>query len=399
MSESNLQNYCKICNKTYKSHSGLWKHNLNHHNETINRINVDETTCKYCKTKFNSKSTRWRHEQNCSKMTPSEKNKKKNNSNNDLVLLKNKVDDLHTKIDKISTKQSIVNNNNYTQNNIVISYAPGFEPIDHLTNEQKKFVMNKGLLSLMYLIESTNFDKSKPENHSYCVTALNDKHASMIDTKTNLVVKTDKMELFDKVLAGNLNKLEKLSGDAAFTDNDRLALVKTIDRLKEILFNNKKGIKKYYSEINLLSYNNKELVQDTWFSLKNLDEMVLSAQSPIGLNQSNIPQAQAQAEPDSESDVESDEEINTEKLNKLRKQFGFKKSIIPETYDSDDSTLSEESDSDTEEATLELNIKGRRYLVDNINVYVKNPDGTKGTFYGTYSNGKVAKHKDKNIVV
>lgn len=382
---------CLKCNKHYKDASGLWRHNKSHHTNN-NQVEDPESEeeikkhlCCKCNKQLANRISRWRHEKICKETS-------------EIDQLKDKVNNLQSQINNMSSKPNtqIINNNNYTQN-IVISHAPGFEPIDHLTNEQKKFVMNKGLLSLMYLIESTNFDKSKPENHSYCVTALNDKHASMIDTKTNLVVKTDKMELFDKVLAGNLNKLEKLSGDAAFTDNDRLALVKTIDRLKEILFNNKKGIKKYYSEINLLSYNNKELVQDTWFSLKNLDEMVLSAQSPIGLNQSNIPQAQA--EPDSESDVESDEEINTEKLNKLRKQFGFKKSIIPETYDSDDSTLSEESDSDTEEATLELNIKGRRYLVDNINVYVKNPDGTKGTFYGTYSNGKVAKHKDKNIVV
>jgi hypothetical protein len=177
--------------------------------------------------------------------------------------------------------------------------------------------MNKGLLSLMYLIESTNFDKLNPENHSYCVTALNDKHASMIDIKTNLIVKTDKIELFDKVLAGNLNKLEKLLEDSAFTNIERLNLVKTIDRLKEILFNNKKGIKKYYSEINLLSYNNKDLIQDTWNSLKNLDEMVLFQKIPIDINQHN-------EDKNVDSDIESDNEINTEKLNKLQKQFCYK---------------------------------------------------------------------------
>ncbi len=400
MSENDLTNnqyFCSQCNKTYKSNSGLWKHNIYHHNESISRINVDEKTCKYCKIKFNSVTTRWRHEKTCNKMTPYEKSKiKKENVNDDLAIIKNEVKDLHTKIDKISTKPNIVNNNNYTQNNIVISYAPGFEPIAHLTNEQKKFIMNKGLSSLMYLIETTNFDKSKPENHSYCVTALNDKHASMIDTKTNLVVKTDKMELFDKVLAGNLNKLEKLSGDTAFGTDERLTHANTINRMKDILFNNKRGMKKYYSDINILSYNNKDLIQDTWNSLKRLDELVLSQQFPIGQTQTNTLAETI----DTESDVESDDEINTEKLNKLRKQFGFTKKIIPDNYDTDGSELSDDSDdSDTEEATLEVNIKGKSYIVEGSNVYSKTPNGTKGELYGTYANGKVSKLKQKDIVV
>lgn len=42
---------------------------------------------------------------------------------------------------------------------------------------------------------------------------MNDKHAVMVDLKTNSIIKTDKMELYDKVLAGNLKKLEKVSDD------------------------------------------------------------------------------------------------------------------------------------------------------------------------------------------
>ncbi len=396
--EKQLYYVCKTCNKKYKNSSGLWKHNNMHHNEKNKKTVNDGLTCKNCNLKFNSTTTRWRHEKICT-------NEQKQIDANDLAIIKNEVKDLHTKIDKISTKPNIVNNNNYTQNNIVISCAPGFEPIAHLTNEQKKFIMNKGLSSLMYLIETTNFDKSKPENHSYCVTALNDKHASMIDTKTNLVVKTDKMELFDKVLAGNLNKLEKLSGDTAFGTEERLTHANTINRMKDILFNNKRGMKKYYSDINILSYNNKDLIQDTWNSLKRLDELVLSQQFPIG--QTGQTQTNTLAETlDTESDVESDDEINTEKLNKLRKQFGFTKKIIPDNYDTDGSELSDDSDdladsddSDTEEATLEVNIKGKSYIVEGSNVYGKTPNGTKGELYGTYANGKVSKLKQKDIVV
>ena len=73
----NKEYCCLKCNKNYSSNSGLWKHNIYHHNETISRINVDDKTCKYCKTKFNSVTTRWRHEKSCNKMTPNEKNKNK----------------------------------------------------------------------------------------------------------------------------------------------------------------------------------------------------------------------------------------------------------------------------------------------------------------------------------
>ena len=92
------------------------------------------------------------------------------------------------------------------------------------------------------------------------------------------------------------------------------------------------------------------------------------------------------------SDIESDDEINTEKLNKLRKQFGVNK-IIPDSYNSDSDTSSDE-DSDTEECgLLEINVNGKQYILDGTQVYTKSSSGTKGHFYGTYSNGKIKKTK------
>lgn len=381
---------CKLCNKSYKDASGLWRHNKKHHVIQIDKHddtpNIKIYSCCKCNKQFANRVSKWRHEKTCC-----------NSTSNDLSVLKNEVKDLRTKMDKMSTNPTIVNN--YTQNNIVISYAPGYEPINSLTNEQKKFIMNKGLLSLMYLIETTNFDKSKPENHSYCVTALNDKHASMIDTKTNQVIKTDKMELFDKVLIGNINKLEKLSGDKAFSEIERKTHIETINKMKDILFNNKRGMKKYYSEVNLLSYNNKDLIQDTWNSLKKLDELLMSKKFPIDKNT----KTQSFLETiDLESDVDSDDEITTEKLNKLKKQCESTKKLIPENYDTDGSELSNDSDSDSEfgeASVLQVNFKGKIYLVEGKNVYNKNFDGTKGQVYGTYINGIVSKIKQKEIEV
>jgi hypothetical protein len=378
-----------------KYHKNIQVQNQPHHNSNnsivqpvLNTIEQKDNLikncliCKKCNCIFNSNSTRWRHEKICLGK----------DTNEEVTKLKNEIKEIKSQLTKLSDKPNIINNYTQNNNNVVISSPPGLETIEHLSLDQKRFIMNKGLSSLMYLIETTNFNNQKPENHSYCVTAINDKHASMIDYKTNSVIKTDKMELYDKVLAGNLNKLEKLSADTEFKLDEKLKYVNDVDRLKNILFVSKKGIKKYYSEINLLSYNNKDLIQDTWNSLKKLDELVITNK----INSSNLINynvainKETNEENSDSSDIESDEEINTEKLIKLREQFGVK--IIPDSYSESD--LSSESDSDTETCGLiEINVNGKQYILDGTQVYNKTAAGTKADFYGTYLNGKIKKNK------
>lgn len=61
----------------------------------------------------------------------------------------------------------------------------------------------------------------------------------------------------------------------------------------------------------MLSYNNKDLVQDTWNSLKKLDELVITNK----INSSNIINYKVQVKEESDegksdsSDIDSDEEI------------------------------------------------------------------------------------------
>jgi hypothetical protein len=85
----------------------------------------------------------------------------------------------------------------------------------------------------------------------------------MIDTNTQTVVKTDKVELFDNILSNNIGKLEVMSNNKIFNRSDREEYKDKLDRLKKILYEKKRGMKKYYSEINLLSFNNKEQIIET----------------------------------------------------------------------------------------------------------------------------------------
>jgi hypothetical protein len=320
---------CETCNKNYKTQGGLWKHNNNHHN--INNVDIVDIVdiCNICNKKFNSRQSKWYHQKKCNQ--------------NELSIIKNEYKQLKDKIIQLENNNNstnIINNNNsnntITDNSkqIIINYSPGTEPISHLSIDQQKEVMDKGLNSLLHLIKLNNFDKEKPEYHSYCVTALNDKHASMINTNTQTVVKTDKVELFDTILYNNINKLEIMSNNKIFNKVDREEYKDKLDRLKKILYEKKRGMKKYYSEINLLSFNNKEQIIETWNNVKKTLDNI----------------------------------INDENLSKSEDQ----------------------EDNIIEDEPCEIKCKGITYIIEGIKVYnIK--DGIKGDLYGEFNNGKIIK--------
>lgn len=348
---------CTICNKIYKSPQSLWNHKNKYHQ--TQELEEKKYSCSKCGKSFNYPQSKWRHEtKSC--------NPKLNLLENEITVLKNEINEL-------KTKPNIIVNN--TQNNIIISALPGSETIDHLTNSEKRLIMNKGLQCLVYLIETTNFNQNVPKNHSYCVTSLNDKHASMIDTKTNLVIKTEKCELFDMVLSGNLKKLEHLSIDSCFTPEEKIEYTSVVERLKNILFTSKRGIKKYYNEINLLSYNNKEMIYDTWKGLSNLKDMV---------NEQITNNTDSSSDFSTDSDTSSDDEVNTSKLISLKNKFITDKTIT--------------TNSNIQNKTIKISDKD--YYIDGFNVYSKNPDNSRGELYGAYLNGKIKKNnKQKEIEV
>jgi len=302
---------CELCNISYKCNSGLWRHNQKLHN--INK--EPKLKCINCDKECNSRQSLYYHKKVC--------------KINDNLVTKEEFQKLKELIE-IKSSNTIINNttNNDNRKQIIINYTPGTEPIDHLSIKQQKEIMDKGLNSLLNLIKSTNFDKEKPEYHSYCVTALNDKHASIIDTNTQTIIKTEKNELFDTILYNNISKLEKMCNNKIFSNSDREEYKNNLDRLKKILYEKKRGMKKYYSEINLLSFNNKEQIINTWNQIKfSLDNII---------NNEHL----------SESETSDDEEI------------------------------------------CEIKYKGIMYILDNNNLYHID-NSNKGKLFGSYINGKV----------
>ena len=69
--------------------------------------------------------------------------------------------------------------------------------------------------------------------------------------RTQTIIKTEKNELFDTILCNNISKLKKMCNNKIFNSLDREEYKDNLERLKKILYEKKRGMKKYYSEINL----------------------------------------------------------------------------------------------------------------------------------------------------
>ncbi len=374
---------CEECNKTYTTYMGLWYHNKKIH-ITPKLEEQKKNSCKYCNKLLSCKQSKWRHEQKC---------KEKQN-----IPIDEKFKQLEDKIKVLESKPSNTNNTNTTNNmtnsnntiNNTIQYvinAPTASSLEHLTFEVQKEILDEGLNSLVKLIELNNFNKSVQENHSYCVTAINDKHASVIDEKTNKVVKTNKFDLFDKVLAANLDNLAKLATNPKFTSSQKTHYQEKVNYLKTMMFQNNKFIKRYQSDINLMGYNNKDMVQKTWESLKELSEE----------NDDDEEEPYMGDRPRGFDDLIA-EMPEDEKPDFLKKQPNPTNTIklINQLYGSD-SELSDDSDNDDlgetnePEEFVEIKIKDQMYILENNQIYMKTIKGTKGELYGATIAEAIAK--------
>ena len=270
---------CEICIKLYSSYQSLWNHNNKYHNYnttniTQNTTNITQNTtklhknisCIYCNKLYSRNDSLKRHLKMCE-----EKNRKEKKDNfykqqiekltNDLEILKNKT----TK--KIITYNTLNNNSNNNLTNLTNINNIGKEKLSDLTHDERKYIMSHGMNSIISLAEHLNFNEKLPHNHNFYVSALNDKHLNTIDTNTNIVIKQRKKEIFDQILVAHIDKLEKINKNINYKDfNDVLTKLKNFIFLKQ-------GKKEYFSQLNMLAYNKRNLIIKTWEELINDDSI------------------------------------------------------------------------------------------------------------------------------
>ena len=317
-----MEHRCKVCEKVYASYQSLWNHNRNIHtceviqsnpmviqkssksNPIINNDTLTSSTnnimCKYCNKIFKYKQGKWKHEQKCCKKYEDNLYKQQ------IEKLTDDLEKLKHKIKKKSTNK-IINYNTINNNKLTNINNIGTEKITDLTRDEKKYIMSHGMNSIISLAEHLNFNERLPQNHNFYVSALNDKHLNAIDNNTHTIVKQRKKEIFDQILVAHIDKLEKINTNINYKDFSNV-----LTKLKNFIFL-KQGKKEYFSQLNMLAYNKKNLIIKTWDELVNDDSI-----SPNDIAETfqkriteitNTVDSDSDSNSDSNSDSDSDSEF------------------------------------------------------------------------------------------
>jgi hypothetical protein len=267
---------CNICNKMYASYKSLWNHNKKFHNTGSHNVVIGShsgshsvviseqnsnnlLSCKYCNILFQNRSNRWRHEKSC------KTNKTK------IDQLENKIIELQNKITTTNNTNIINNNPQFNQqfNNIIINKV-GEESLNKLTYENIKNIFREHKNCLHHTIKYVNFNENIPENHNFYNNSLEGKYVNVFNVDKKEIEKKNKKDFYDTVLLSAINIMttlyDKIKDSVSKIKQQKL--LNMINELKDISFiDNTKQI--YLTNINEISYNNKQIVKNTWTNKNN----------------------------------------------------------------------------------------------------------------------------------
>ena len=274
---------CKICKRNYSSYQSLWIHNKKYHNPQnphtgVNHPqksssvqppnNTDKLTCNICSKIFSRIDNLKRHQLKCKK-------NKFDKYDQELDILKQKINKLENKSEnkiKINNINKNKINGNMINTNITINKT-GAENINLLNYEDVSIIFDNEISSVIKLIELVNFNENAPDNHSFCSTNLDSAYLSFYNTDTNSINKERKRYFFEEVICKSIQNHEILY--SKFKNKFNIIKQKQIEdniyslkKIKENSFSSK-IMGEMIRKLNLISYNNRDLIQTTWTNSNN----------------------------------------------------------------------------------------------------------------------------------
>ena len=368
-----MEYICNICNKNYSSYQSLWIHNKKYHNnkmrlmtsndfkiescnfqKTSNDFNQERTDqndqndqndqiiCEYCKKTFTRRNNLNYHIKN--KCKEKDKIQEKNDQKiikETLISLENKINKLEKNsfnkkpITNIRIHGNLINGNNHDSGPKQIIYKTGSENMNLLNYTEVSTIFDNEISSVIKLIELVNFSENKPENHSFCSTALESPYLSFYNTDTNSINKERKRHFFEEVICKSIQNHEILykKFKIKFNSEKRRQIEDNIENLKMIKANsfNSKIMGEFIRKLNLISYNNRDLIQDTWTGSESGKKYDHDSDEEFMAMLLDDPETKKIIEAETNNKLNSeltsnDNETNSESDSELRPQLVFKNS-------------------------------------------------------------------------
>jgi hypothetical protein len=293
---------CLICNINYSSKQSLCNHNkkfhrnnnsknnqnlanVNHNlanvNHNLANVNYNIIICKWCNKVLSCRQSKYRHQLICKDNKLKEENLLLKKENEKLKIINNNCNNNIINNNNINNdnRQIINNNNNIYKINFVIN-KNGSENLEDLTEEEIKQILLRNGEGITKFIELLNFNKELPQNHTFCTTNIKDKYLNVYNTDTNTVEKDRKKYFFDNLIKNSVDGIKKLielhKKEKYIVDNNNIVkemLKSSIEFGSKFL--NDKILKELFNRIDLLSYNNKKIIKNTWIGNSNLINYIL----------------------------------------------------------------------------------------------------------------------------
>jgi hypothetical protein len=154
-------------------------------------------------------------------------------------------------------------------NSFIVIKKIGYEVI-RLSAKEIKCILNDNPNILINFTKKIYFSKRRPFNHIFCNTSLDGKYSTMVNAKTQSLIKMYKYQIFNRIFHSLFNILSELLIEIQYNQMLRNKLTENeISQIKYMInnkdkFNDPKVKKNYYTSLNCLAYNNKDLIQGTW---------------------------------------------------------------------------------------------------------------------------------------
>ena len=226
----NIERYnyvCKHCNAVYTTYQSRWSHIKNKHsivndecNHKRNHKRNHKYKCSKCDKKFIHRQHRWRHEQTCNQQLQTV-------TNNQII---------HNYYNCNIDRKSV---------NIYIN-GVGYENLKDIPyDDVKKILLNgEGGQSILDYIKSVYFNKTLPENHSFCTTNIKSSFLSVLNNDTKLPELCQKKYYFDELIKKVNDRIIELYKKYVAHD----FVVENKNNIKDMMNSNKNFVDKFYGD-------------------------------------------------------------------------------------------------------------------------------------------------------